>query len=70
MQAAAAAAGLGVALMPTLLVEEELAVGQLVVACSRRRPGRGYYLVQPDQGEEPSALRHLRQWLRSELGGK
>ncbi len=70
MQAAAAAAGLGVALMPTLLVEEELAAGQLVVACSRRRPGRGYYLVQPDQGEEPSALRHLRQWLRSEVGGK
>ena len=68
MQAAAAAAGLGVALMPTLLVEEELATGSLVVACTRRRPGRGYYLVQPDQAEESPALRHLRQWLRSELG--
>ncbi len=67
MQAAAAAAGLGVALMPTLLVEEELASGALVPACKERRPGRGYYLVRPDLGEEPPALRRFRAWLLEEV---
>ncbi|MES2482635.1 MAG: LysR substrate-binding domain-containing protein [Pseudomonadota bacterium] len=63
MQAAAAACGMGVALMPTLLVEQELARGDLVVACERTLRGqRSYYLVQPTADERP-ALAVFKAWL-------
>lgn len=63
MQAAAAMAGLGVALMPTLLVQEELARGTLAVACDRPlKAQRAYYLVQP-QGPERAALALFKAWL-------
>lgn len=66
MQAAAAIAGLGVALMPTLLVQEELASGALVVACPCPLKGeRAYYLVQP-QGVSRPALERVRHWLLDE----
>ena len=49
LQAAAAVHVLGVALLPTLLIAEELAAGRLVVACARPLHGqRAYYLVRPD----------------------
>ena len=71
MQAMAAAAGLGVALMPTLLVQDELARGTLVVACNQARPsGRNYYLVQPEASPdrpEPLAMKHFREWLEGEV---
>lgn len=64
MQCAAAEAGLGVALMPTLLVQEELAAQRLVVACRRPLSGqRGYYLVQPETEDRP-ALADFKAWLR------
>jgi DNA-binding transcriptional LysR family regulator len=66
MQAAAAEAGLGVALMPALLVADELARGTLAVACNRRRPGRGYYLVHPDH-EERTAFTRFKRWLLAEV---
>ncbi|MEN9904814.1 MAG: hypothetical protein RLZZ555_1379 [Pseudomonadota bacterium] len=63
MQVAAAASGLGVALMPTLLVEAELASGELVIASPNRLLSRrSYYLVQPDLPERP-ALTPLKSWL-------
>lgn len=63
MQAAAAISGLGVALMPTLLVQDELASGALVVACARPlKAQRAYYLVQPQVAERP-ALAVFREWL-------
>ncbi|WP_119967172.1 LysR substrate-binding domain-containing protein [Simplicispira lacusdiani] len=63
MQVAAAISGLGVALMPTLLVQAELASGELVVACPRPVRGeRSYYLVQPAQPERP-ALSVFKEWL-------
>lgn len=66
MQAAAAACGLGVALVPTLLIESELAQGQLVPACNLPRRGkRSYYLVYPDLPESP-ALLTLRHWLQAQ----
>jgi DNA-binding transcriptional LysR family regulator len=69
MQAAAAACGLGVALVPTLLVRQELEQGTLVVACDRPLRGqRGYYLVQPAEPERP-ALAALRQWLQAQAAG-
>ncbi|MDM7456720.1 MAG: LysR substrate-binding domain-containing protein [Tepidimonas sp.] len=66
MQAAAAMAGLGVALMPTLLVQAELASGALVVACPRPlKAQRAYYLVQPQLVERP-ALAAFRAWVVGE----
>lgn len=66
MQAAAAEAGLGVALMPTLLVQEELASGQLMVACHKPLRGqRAYYLVQP-QAEERPAMAAFKAWLKAQ----
>ncbi len=68
MQAAAAEAGLGVALMPTLLVQEELSTGRLVVACKRPLRGqRGYYLVRPGAEERP-ALAAFKAWLMAQAG--
>lgn len=67
MQAAAAISGLGVALMPTLLVHDELASGALVVACARPlKAQRAYYLVQPQVAERP-ALAVFKEWLIRQL---
>lgn len=64
MTTAAAIHGLGVALVPRLLVEDELARGDLVVACDRPLQGeRAYYLVSPLQEQEPKALVLFRDWL-------
>jgi DNA-binding transcriptional LysR family regulator len=64
MTAAAAAQGLGVALIPPMLIEAELARGDLVVACARPLRGeRGYYLVSPAQ-PQPPVLAAFAQWLR------
>lgn len=63
MQAAAASCGLGVALVPTLLIQAELASGALVVACPRPLRGqRAYYLVEPDLPAK-AALACFKQWL-------
>ena len=46
----AAAAGLGVALVPRMLVANELAAGRLVVLCDRPlRSRNAYFLVYPDE---------------------
>ena len=67
MLAAAAAHGLGVALAPSLLVADELARGELVVACDRPlRALRAYYLVTPERADERPALAALRDWLVAE----
>lgn len=64
MLAAAATHGLGVALMPTLLIEAELARGDLVVACARPLRGlRSYYLVQPAGVTPSAALQAFGDWL-------
>jgi len=64
MTATAAIHGLGVALVPRLLVEAELACGDLVVACDQPMPGeRAYYLVTPVRDGELQAVMHFRHWL-------
>jgi LysR family glycine cleavage system transcriptional activator len=64
MTATAAACGLGVALVPRLLVEDELARGTLVVACNRALQGeRAYCLVLPERGEERPAVGAFKTWL-------
>ena len=67
MTATAAAVGMGVALVPRILVEDELQRGSLVVACDRALRGeRGYYLVVPAVTAvdgAPPALAAFEAWL-------
>ena len=67
MTATAAAHGLGVALMPRILIEDDLQRGELVVACDRPLRGeRSYYLVAPvlpDAREAPATLAVFEDWL-------
>lgn len=63
LQVAAASCGMGVALVPALLVQAELAAKTLVPACERGAvPRRGYYLVQPDVPER-AAMTTFKAWL-------
>ena len=64
MTAAAAAHGLGLALVPRLLIEDELARGELVVACNQPLRGkRAYFLVTPERGEERPVMTTFQAWL-------
>jgi DNA-binding transcriptional LysR family regulator len=64
MTAAAATHGMGLALLPRLLIETELARGELVIACNRPLRGeRGYYIVTPERAEEAVALTTFVDWL-------
>lgn len=64
MTAAAAACGLGLALVPRLLIEAELARGELVVACDRPLQGEhAYYLISPERDDARPALAVFKQWL-------
>ncbi|HEY4254294.1 MAG TPA: LysR substrate-binding domain-containing protein [Roseomonas sp.] len=68
MVAEAAAAGLGVALLPRFLVAQELADGRL--AAPFEQPLRGseaYLLAYPEEAAEVPALRAFRDWLLSEV---
>ncbi|MEO8298823.1 MAG: LysR substrate-binding domain-containing protein [Burkholderiales bacterium] len=68
MLAVAATHGLGVALVPRMLVEAELARGELVVPLASDVPSvRSYYLVSPEAPQEPPALTVFRDWLLREL---
>jgi DNA-binding transcriptional LysR family regulator len=70
MLAAAATQGLGVALMPTLLVEDELARGELVVACAQVLSGqRNYYLVTPERADQRPLLKFFSDWLLAQARG-
>lgn len=63
MTAAAAVHGMGLALVPRLLIEEELKRGELVVACQRPlASARGYYLVRPE-GDAPPAMQMFHSWI-------
>jgi len=70
MLAIGAAHGLGVALVPTMLVNDEIARGELMVACERPLSGqRNYYLVTPDRGEERPLLTSFCGWLLAQAQG-
>lgn len=70
MTAAAASQGMGLALVPRLLIEPELARGELVVACPRPlKSGRTYWLVLPDRGEPRPALSAFSAWLQHAAQG-
>lgn len=60
----AASCGLGVALIPRMLIEPELARGELRIACNRPLCGaRGYYLITPEAEYERQDLENFRTWL-------
>lgn len=64
----AAIFGLGVALLPTYLIEEELAQGRLIRAWKGPDVSLGaYFLVWPDAKPIPEPLRSFRDWLETQL---
>ena len=64
MTVAAAAQGLGLALVPRLLIAPELARGELVRAHPLALASqRAYYLVRPQASTPPPALQAFAQWL-------
>ena len=68
MVAEAAAAGLGIALMPRFLVEGELAAGRLVVPFDLPLDdGQAYTLAYPDDAATQPVLRAFRDWLLGEI---
>ena len=65
--AQAAIHGLGVALLPTFTAEPYLRAGQLRLASDEATQSIGsYYLVWPQDHEEPAALTSFRLWLSGE----
>jgi LysR family glycine cleavage system transcriptional activator len=65
MTAAAAVHGMGLALVPRLLVADELARGELVVACQQPlASGRAYVLICPERDDNPPALQLFVDWLQ------
>jgi DNA-binding transcriptional LysR family regulator len=57
------------ALMPSMLIEAELARGELIAACDRPLRGeRSYYLAMPAKRDERPALRLFRAWLLAQAG--
>jgi LysR family glycine cleavage system transcriptional activator len=67
MAAAAAAAHLGVSLLPRFLVQQQIDEGRLETLFDLPvRLGSAYYLVLPDQGAKPVALK-LAEWITKQL---
>lgn len=65
MAVAAAVHGMGVALVPRMLIEDELERGLLVLACRQGlRSDRAYYLVTPERDAGKPALGLFRAWLQ------
>ena len=70
MLAEAAIQGLGIALIPPVLVEDELRRGLLVKASSHvLASDRSYWLVYPEGKAEHAALVAFRSWLEEEARG-
>jgi LysR family glycine cleavage system transcriptional activator len=70
MVSQAAVAGLGLAIVPRFLIEEELRSGALVVPVDRPVSGsEGYYLVYPETRAQLPAVVAFRDWLLGECGG-
>ncbi|MGO4172052.1 LysR family transcriptional regulator [Bosea sp. TAF32] len=67
MVSQAAVAGLGLAIVPRFLVEEELRSGALVIPVDRSLVGQeGYYLVYPEEKAGLPAVAAFRDWLLAE----
>lgn len=63
----AALHGLGVALMPDYLVEQDLATGRLIALHHTPTEAKGaYYLVWPQSRSDDPSLQHFRTWLSTQ----
>ena len=63
----AAVAGLGIALLPRLLIEEEVQKGLLTIPFPTRVAGPGaYYVVTPKARYELPRIRLFREWIIKE----
>lgn len=67
----AAVAGLGLAVLPTFLVQDELTNGRIVEAFAhtRARSGKAYWLAYPERHRDLPALAAFRRWLLQEVRG-
>ncbi|MBD7961252.1 MULTISPECIES: LysR family transcriptional regulator [Comamonas] len=66
MLAVAATHGMGVALIPPMLIEAELARGELVVASAQPLRGeRSYYFITPAQQAPSNVLQAFSSWLKA-----
>jgi LysR family glycine cleavage system transcriptional activator len=64
----AAIAGLGVAVLPRFLIDDDVTEGRLVIPLDLTvRSGHAYYLVRPEDRQELPALRAFREWLLDEV---
>ncbi|TPW28952.1 LysR family transcriptional regulator [Pararhizobium mangrovi] len=64
----AALAGLGIALLPVYLIEEELEAGRLHVLVDRpMRTRNGYYLVSPEGKTQDAAATAFRSWILTQV---
>jgi len=69
MLAEAAVYGVGIALIPRLLIEDELRRGVLVpVVKYEQLSDRSYYFLYPERKSENAALTVLRDWLENQAG--
>lgn len=67
MQTEAAIRGMGIALIPRLLIEDELRRRDLVtVANHDYLSDRSYYLIYPEQKSDSAPLRAFREWIEGE----
>lgn len=65
----AAVAGLGLALVPRVIVEEELGAGTLVSLFGRSfASGSGYHVVFPEGARNDAKVQHFHDWLHLEAG--
>jgi LysR family transcriptional regulator, glycine cleavage system transcriptional activator len=63
----AAAAGLGAAVIPEFLVQQELTAGELVAPFDHRvASAHAYYLVYPEEKRDLPPLKLFREWLLTE----
>jgi DNA-binding transcriptional LysR family regulator len=66
---AAASMGLGIALLPTYLIENELRSGALVaLLASSMQTENAYYLVRPETGRTYGVADAFEAWLLSQIG--
>lgn len=64
MLAQAAIEGMGVALIPPFLIDQELRAGRLMIPCERSFASpRAYYLIMPEHKAERRELGAFRRWL-------
>ena len=71
MVAQAAVAGSGAALLPSFLIEPELAAGSLIAPLPGTMAGDGaYWLVYPEARLQSVRFRRFREWILSEAATK